>query len=176
MGTTDTETAVVGVFDDPRAARRAVDELYRAGFTGEQIGVAAGNRAVVDRLTGGTAMDDDESFAGEGTAIGVAVGAVLGLLWGLGVAAGTLPAAGQAITPGPVAAVFASAAAGAAFAGIAGAVVGWVIPEGLSVAAGAENPPDRIVVGVRTPDRADRAFEVLHDAHARFEFGTVTAV
>ena len=53
----------------------------------------------------------------------------MGALWGLGILAGIVPAIGPAIAGGTLAAILSSAAAGAATAGVAGALIGLGIPE-----------------------------------------------
>jgi hypothetical protein len=55
---------------------------------------------------------------------GLATGAGVGALWGLGILAGVLPAVGPAIAGGTLAAMLSSAAAGAATAGLAGGLLG----------------------------------------------------
>lgn len=164
-------TAVVGVFDNKGDAERAVDELRKAGFSIDQIGVAARDQSVAADVKRGTSKDGDAegNYAGEGAAIGVATGAAGGLLWGLGILAGALPAIGPVIAGGALAAMVASAATGAAAAGIAGALIGWGIPEEEAKGYEREVHGGKILVGVRTTDRIDKAFEILRDAHARFE-------
>jgi hypothetical protein len=144
-----------------------VDELRTAGFTNDQIWVAARDKAVVADVKRGA--NADGNYAGEGAAVGLATGAAGGLLWGLGVLAGALPAIGPVIAGGALAAVLASAATGAAAAGLTGALIGWGIPEDEAKRYEREVHAGRILVGVRTTDRADKAFEVLRDAHARFD-------
>ena len=60
---------------------------------------------------------------------GLAAGAGVGTLWGLGILAGVLPGIGTAIAGGTLAALLSSAAAGAATAGLAGTLIGFGIPE-----------------------------------------------
>jgi uncharacterized protein (TIGR02271 family) len=122
MATKAHET-VVGVFTDHEQARKATHALKDAGFTEDQIGVASAKRHA-DRADGGIAEDDDDDYTGEGAIAGVATGAGLGALWGLGILAGILPAIGPAIAGGTLGILLSSAAAGAAVAGLAGALVG----------------------------------------------------
>jgi hypothetical protein len=68
-------TTAVGVFSTHDEARRAVDDLRRAGFTEDQIGVAARDQ-------------DSGSYAAEGAATGAVAGAGVGALWAIGIAAG----------------------------------------------------------------------------------------
>jgi hypothetical protein len=167
MATTTTTGVVIGVFDDKRSAERAVTELRKAGFRDDQIGVAARDRAVQEDVRRGA--DRDGTYAGEGAVIGAATGAAGGVLWGLGIMAGVLPAIGPVIAGGTLAAILASGAVGAAAAGLTGALVGWGIPEEEARYYEREVHAGRIVLSVRADDRADKAFEILRDANARFE-------
>src|SRR5688572_2856927 len=83
-------TTVIAVFDDRGQAQRAIDQLKRAGFTEKEIGVTArdGDGDVARRGDKG----DKETHAKEGAIAGVATGAGVGALWGLGILAGVLPA------------------------------------------------------------------------------------
>src|SRR5262245_38918665 len=125
MATTQ-HTLVVGVFESRDRAQQAVNELRRLGFREEQIGVAARDGGTVKGATkvkkGGTRVED-------GAAVGLAAGAGVGALWGVGIMAGMLPAIGPAIAGGALATILSSAAAGAATATVAGALIGLGIPE-----------------------------------------------
>src|SRR4051812_10340663 len=123
MATAGRSTAV-GVFNTREEARRAVEELRRAGFGGDRIGGVARDGGEAAAGPGGTGTG-----AGEGAAAGVAAGAGVGALWALGLAAGVLPAIGPVVAGGLLASVLASAAGGAAVAGLVGALVGLGIPE-----------------------------------------------
>jgi hypothetical protein len=109
---------VVGVFSSTRQAKRAFEELRQAGFTNEHLGVVGRDDDVRKEITG-----KPEGNAVAGATTGVAAGAGVGLLWGLGAAANLIPAIGPVIAGGTFAALAASAALGAATAGIAGALV-----------------------------------------------------
>src|SRR5262245_60960590 len=115
----------VGVFRDRDHARQAVDELTRAGFRPDQIGVAARNedvRKARERAARARRKAKEAPAKWEGgAATGVAAGAGVGALWALGAAAGLIPAIGPVISGGILASVLASAAGGAAVAGLVGA-------------------------------------------------------
>ncbi len=121
-----TNSAIVGVFENKRQAQRAIDELRQAGFAEDQIGVVARDADVRDDVRQGT-PDSNETYAGEGAAIGAASGAGLGALWGLGIAAGALPAIGPVIAGGTLAAVLASAAVGVVAGGFVGVLVAMIV-------------------------------------------------
>ena len=71
------QSTIVGVFEDRQQADRAVDELRRAGFRDDQIGVAMRHD---ERELGGkdVAGSTDESHAGAGTVTGAMAGLGLG--------------------------------------------------------------------------------------------------
>lgn len=117
-------STVVGVFHNHEQADRAVEELRRAGFTNEQIGVVA-----PDPGKGGATGAEASSHVGEGALAGVAAGAGVGGLVGLGILAGVIPVLGPVIAGGTLAVILANAAGGAAMAGLVGALVGLGIPE-----------------------------------------------
>ena len=117
----------VGVFSTRAAADQAVAELRRAGYRDDQIGLVAkdsGGKTV--RRDGAGA---EEANAGEGAAIGAAAGAVGGAAVGAGILAGVIPVVGPVLAIGTLGTILLNAAGGAALAGIAGALVGWGIPE-----------------------------------------------
>jgi hypothetical protein len=122
---TTTQSTIGAIFESRDAAVRAVDELQRAGFDNETIGIV-GRDAETGKIRKETS---DETQAGEGTATGAAVGAGLGALAGLGVLSGMIPVIGPAIAGGTLGVILSNAAAGAAVAGVAGTLVGLGIPE-----------------------------------------------
>jgi hypothetical protein len=111
---------VVGVFDDESDAQRAIGELKSAGFTDQQIGVMWTRKS-------------HELVVGDGSGKVATAGAVagvgLGTLWGLAILAGILPGIGPAIAGGTLGVLMSSAAAGAAGAGLAGALIGLGVPD-----------------------------------------------
>lgn len=115
-------TTVVGVFTDRAQAQQAVAELRRAGFLDEEIGVVShDNEGTIKHP--GDAPESGDAVSG-GAVAGAAAGAGVGALWGLGIMAGLVPAIGPVIAGGTLAAILASAATGAAVAGLAGALLG----------------------------------------------------
>jgi hypothetical protein len=162
---------VVGVFESRREAQAAVEELKRAGFRDEQIGVASRDEehAETQREPG----HEEGSYAGEGAVSGAIAGAGVGGLWALGIAAGFLPAIGPIIAGGILASVLASAAAGAAVGGVAGALIGLGIPEDEAEYYETEFKTGRILVTVKADGRTAEATEILrrfgaYDAANRF--------
>jgi hypothetical protein len=147
-----THTTAVGVFADRRQAARAVDELRRAGFAADQIGVAG--REMADETEKG-------SYAEEGALAGVAAGAGVGGLWAIGIAAGVLPAIGPVIAGGLLASILVSAAAGAAAGGLLGALLGLGLSEEEAQYYEDEFQSGRTIVTVRADERYVEARTIL---------------
>ena len=114
----------VGVFETREAADRAVADLKAAGYTDAQIGLIA-----KDASGNATRVDGDNNYAGTGAAVGLAAGAAAGAAVGAGVAAGVIPVIGPVLAIGTLGTVLLNAAGGAAIAGLAGALIGWGVPE-----------------------------------------------
>jgi len=118
-------TTTVGVFDSRAAAERAVADLKVAGYRNDQIGLIGKDHR------GNTVRENaaGETNAGEGAAIGAAAGAAAGAAVGAGIIAGIIPVIGPVLALGTLGTILVNAAGGAAIAGIAGALIGWGIPE-----------------------------------------------
>ena len=125
MATATVKATTVGVFSTHEAADRAIADLKRSGYRDDQIGL------VGQDARGKTVKQDGAGHnrAGEGAAIGAATGAGALALGSLAVSFGIIPVIGPILAVGPLAAALISAAGGAAGAGIAGALVGWGIPD-----------------------------------------------
>lgn len=125
MVTRTGQTIIVGVFEDPSAAGRAVDELERAGFREDQIGFA---RRDGEASRGGTGLAEGGTQAGEGASAGALTGGVVGGLIGAA-AAGLIPGIGPVLAGGILASTLGGAAFGAAAGGLLGALTGMGVPE-----------------------------------------------
>jgi hypothetical protein len=162
------KSTVVGVFEDRLQADRAVDELRRAGFRDDQIGVAmrhdAGDVAVDDMTDD---VDVDGSDAGTGAITGILTGLGLGALAGLGVLSGVIPVIGPAIAGGTLGIILSNAAIGAGVGGLVGALVGAGIPEEHAHYYQGEFEAGRIIVTVQADGHADEAKAILrrYDAY-----------
>lgn len=112
-------TTILGVFDDPIAARRAVDELRASPLNLDDVSIVS--RAT----TSGAAVDNaDDVSAGEGAAIGAVWGGLVGL------AALLIPGVGPFIAGGALFAALTGAATGAVVGGIAAALIDFSgVPE-----------------------------------------------
>jgi uncharacterized protein (TIGR02271 family) len=158
MPTRKKPNAVVGVFESRERAERAVAELKAAGFADDKIGMVHRDAEGHMVKTGAA----DESHAGEGAAIGAATGAGVAGLVSLGVSFGVIPVIGPILAVGPLAAALISAAGGAAAAGIAGALIGWGIPEEDASFYEQEVSAGRYLVTVDANGRSAEARAVLH--------------
>lgn len=147
---------LVGVFDDREHAQNAVNELKRAGFTDEQIGVASRERE--EREPRG---EGQESYTEEGAVTGAVAGAGIGGLWALGIAAGALPGIGPIIAGGLLASLLASAAVGAVVGGLAGALIGLGVPEEEAQYYEEEFKAGRTIVTVKAAGRFAEARDIL---------------
>jgi uncharacterized protein (TIGR02271 family) len=166
-------TTVVGVFQDRAQAQKAIDELKRAGFREDEIGMTVRDSGSIERADTGAARDDagGETHATEGAAAGLAAGAGVGALWGLGIVAIGLPAIGPAIAGGALAAVLSSAVAGATAAGTGGALIGLGIPKEEAEYYESEFKAGRTLVTVKTTTRQDEAMAIMR-GHGGYDMGS----
>jgi len=151
MATATMHATTVGVFQTREAAERAVSDLKRSGYRDDQIGVVAKDASGKTIKTDGKG----ETNAAEGAAIGAAAGAGALALGSLAVSFGIIPVIGPILAVGPLAAALISAASGAAVAGIAGALIGWGIPEEDAQYYEGEVKAGRFLVTVDRDDRTD---------------------
>jgi hypothetical protein len=150
--TASNQTVALRVFADRHAARQAVAELKRAGFTDDQIGVMTRD----DERTGA------DSAVVEGAGIGAAAGASLGALWALGMMAGMLPAIGPVVAGGWLMSILASAGGTAAVGALVGALVGLGVPEEDARYYEGEVTAGRTLVTVRAQGRLGEAMAILN--------------
>jgi uncharacterized protein (TIGR02271 family) len=172
MNTRTERPTIVGVFRDRSQAQQAINELKRAGFRDDQIGVTSPDGNKQGAASG---QDAGDNYAAEAGAAGLAAGAGVGALWGLAVISGFLPAIGPAIAGGTLAALLSSAAAGAAAAGLAGALIGMGISKEEAEYYESEFKAGRTIVTVKTEGRHAEALAILrrHGGYEKgFESGT----
>lgn len=107
-------------------ANRIIDSLRGAGFSNNDISVL-----FPDKTTTKNFAHEKNTKAPEGSvtgaASGVAIGATLGWLAGIGMLA--IPGVGPFIAAGPIMAALSGAAVGGTVGGVAGALIGLGIPE-----------------------------------------------
>jgi hypothetical protein len=169
---TTRRSIIVGVFEDRRKADQAVNELRTAGFSEDQIGVVmryghSGAHASVTREHG--------TYAEEGGVAGVLAGAGLGALAGLGVLSGVIPVIGPAIAGGTLGVLVSNAALGAGVAGLAGALIGWGIPEAEAKYYHGELEAGRTIVTVKTDGRTDKVWGIMQ-RHGAYDMNTRAAL
>jgi len=151
---------IVGVFEDRDQAEKALNELRRAGFREEQLGVLARGEKVSE---GEVALE----AAGKDALAGAVLGGAAGAVWGLAVVAGLIPGIGPVLAAGALAAVLTSAATGAAVVGTVGFFIGLGVPESEARQHERDLRAGRILITVRTEGRYDEAAEILQ-RHAAF--------
>jgi hypothetical protein len=162
---------VIGVFEKRDQAHRAVDDLRRAEFAENQIGMVSrdGGGAKVE-----VPIESSHTHWEEGAGIGAAAGALTGTGLGLAVAAGLIPGVGPVIVGGTLAALLASMGTGAAVGTVLGALVGMGVPEEEARYYEGEFNAGRTIVTVRADDRAPQAWEIL-SRHGAYGFEEIAA-
>jgi uncharacterized protein (TIGR02271 family) len=155
---TSQHSTVIGVFENRRDAERAIDELRKAGFRENQIGIVA--RDSEGKMTTEKAAEKG-TRAGTGAVAGAVAGAGVGGLVGLGILTGVIPVVGPIIAGGALATILANAAGGAVIAGVAGALIGLGIPEEDARYYESEFKAGRTIVTVQADGRYDEALAII---------------
>jgi hypothetical protein len=164
------QNTVIGVFETPEQARRAVEELHRAGFGDRDITVMMHHHhsweggEVTDLDAAKAAQLTGETKAEKGAVMGAVTGGLLG--GALSVASVLIPGFGPAFLAGTllvptVLSVAGGVAGGAAAGGLVGALIGLDIPEAEAQFYERELKAGRILVGVRAGDRAGAVTDLL---------------
>jgi uncharacterized protein (TIGR02271 family) len=158
--TTSDRSTVVGVFEDTAEARRAIEALKEAGFTGEHISVLA-----PDRDDTRAVAEETGTRAGEDAAKGAVAGGILGGLggWLVGIGALAIPGVGPLLAAGAFATALGGAAIGAGVGAIAGALVGMGVPQEHAEYYEGEVKSGRTLVTVSADGRYDEAQRLLRD-------------
>jgi len=158
MPTRKKHHAIAGVFETKARAEQAIADLRAAGFEDSKIGMVYRNAEGKTIKTGAA----DDTYADEGAAIGAVAGAAGGAAIGAGILAGVIPVIGPVLALGTLGTILANAAGGAAIAGIAGALVGWGIPEEDASFYENEVQSGRYLVTVEANGREAEARAILH--------------
>ena len=149
---------MVGVFNNRTQAEQAIADLRAAGYSDDQIGmVARDSSGKTVRTTG-----SDDTYADEGAVAGTVAGAAAGAAVGAGILAGVIPVIGPVLAVGALGTVLLNAAGGAAIAGLAGALIGWGIPEEDARYYEGEVKAGKYLVTVEGGNRADNARTILN--------------
>jgi uncharacterized protein (TIGR02271 family) len=149
---------VIGVFETRAGAEQAMAELKRAGFKDDDIGMIGRDKSGRTIKSG----KSEETYADEGAVAGAVAGAGVGALVGVGVITGVVPVIGPVLAIGALGTILLNAAGGAAIAGIAGALIGWGIPEDEAEYYEGEVKAGKFLVSVEANGRADEARAILH--------------
>jgi len=126
--TTTMSHTVAGVFDSPSDAEKALNALKDAGFTPDQVSVAAKDTGETQSMVERSDMAGAET---SGAATGAVAGGLLGGIagWLVGIGALAIPGIGPVVAAGALATTLGGAAIGAVAGGLIGALVGMGIPE-----------------------------------------------
>lgn len=144
----------VGVFPNTEQARKAIDNLKRAGFSDDELGFLSRARA-------GETAGDVASDAATGAVSGGVLGGVLGAA-----AALLIPGLGPALAGGILAATLGGAAVGAAAGGLATALTSMGVVENDARFYQKELQAGHTIVTVKTDGGHEDAEKIMHDAGA----------
>ncbi len=156
---------VVGLFERFEDAEKAVNDLYRQGFSPDQVNVIARDVVVQDQVGGKSGYAVTEGAIG-----GTAIGGLGGLL--LGLSALSVPGIGPVITAGSIFTALGSTAAGAGVGAVTGGLIGALAGAGVpeeeahTYAEGVKRGGVLLVVGVDDDTMAPQASQTLFDANA----------
>jgi hypothetical protein len=153
---TATHNLVVGVFDQPAQAEKAVAALWRAGFAHDRVDMATRSEGV----TRGTPRFEIQKDAADGAAVGAVAGASAGAVAGA-LAALLIPGLGTVIGGGLLAGILGGAALGAAGGTFVGPFVALEMSEEEAHHYSRVIESGRTIVLVQTDDRADEARSIL---------------
>lgn len=158
MPTRKKHHAVVGVFETSARAEQAIADLKAAGFEDSKIGMVYRDAEGNTVKTGAA----DETYADEGAVAGAVAGAAGGAAIGAGILAGVIPVIGPVLALGTLGTILVNAAGGAAIAGVAGALIGWGIPEEDASFYEEEVKSGRYLVTVDANGQEAEARSILH--------------
>jgi hypothetical protein len=158
----DRELKILGIVDSRSRAESVIDALHGAGFPLDRISALLSDRMA----TADFAHDHNTRYpegAVDGAASGSVVGGALGLLAGIGLFA--IPGLGPFIGAGPLVA----ALGGVAFGGLAGALIGFGVPEMHARTYERELHTGRMLLVIHVADasQAARAIEILTEQSAQ---------
>lgn len=159
--TTALRTTVVAAFDDHGKAESAIDELWHAGFSHEEVGFVVPGHRVVEAQT---PMGRIEESGAEGAVVGSVAGGTLGALAGA-LASTLIPGIGAVVTGGFLAALAAGTAAGAAAGAYLGPFIALEMSDKHAKFLSRELSGGRTVVLVKVddPGRAAKARAILRE-------------
>jgi len=147
---------VIGVFEHRGKAEGAIDELWHAGFSKEQIGIASPGENLHQATT---QTEDLEEKAANGAAAGAVTGAAAGAVVGAA-ALSIIPGIGPVLGGGLLLGLTTGAAAGAALGTFAGPFVAMGVAEEATQNYAEDLRAGRTLVVVRT-DKPEAALSIL---------------
>lgn len=150
--------AVIGVFETHARAEQAIADLKAAGFEDSKIGLVYRDADGKMVKTGAA----DETYAEEAGVAGAVAGAAGGAAIGAGILAGVIPVIGPVLALGTLGTILVNAAGGAALVGLAGALIGWGIPEEDAAFYEGEVKSGRYLVTVDANGQEAEAKAILH--------------
>jgi len=164
-----TRNTVVGIFENHVQAQKAVDDLRRAGFKEDQIGIVSHDSS----SAGKGEQTATGTHAGTGAATGALAGAGIGAAWSIGVLFGLIPAIGPVIAGGTFAALLASAGLGAAAGTVGGLLIGMGVPKDEADYYESEFKAGRTIATVKAENRYDEAAKLMrqHGGHTQDRTG-----
>ncbi len=150
MTGTEPQTVLIGVFATHAAAERFVEELRRAGFREDQVGVATPGGEGTDRAT------RVEETALVGAISGGTMGVFAGLLLSV------LPGVGPVLAGGLLVGLLSSVAVGATAGGLLGALLGLGVSAEHARRYEQHVRAGRTLVVVKAAQRYGEALDILH--------------
>ena len=146
---------VVGAFEDSVAAEGAVQELRRAGFATDEIGVLAR-----DTAANAQPQVEAETEPETGAAIGAVTGGVLGGILGVALAL-SIPGIGTVLAGGILAGILGGTTLGITGGGLVGAMIGMGLSEEEAQHYEEEFASGHVLVVVKADGRHAEARDIL---------------
>ncbi len=151
--TTTPQTILIGVFAHRRQAQYFVEELKRAGFQDEDIGVASPGAEDIHPV-------EDTAVAG------ALSGGAVGVFAGLAMALGLIPGVGPVLLAGTLAGILGGAAVGATTGGLLGVLLGLGMPQEYVRRYEEHLKAGRTLVTVKAAGRYGEALAILRRCEA----------
>ncbi len=158
-------TTIVCAFESNQQAQGAVEELLAAGISRESISVVAQDAP----YTGEIVKSEDGTTIGQNMAVGGGLGALGGLLIGLGALA--IPGIGLVVAAGPLAAAMIGALSGAAGGGLIGALKDAGVPDSDAEFYGETLRKGGTILTIHTDTAHEDEIDHILRAHRAFEVG-----
>ncbi len=154
-------TSVVAVYRTRGQAEAAIDQLWHAGFTKDQVGIMIPGEGIKEPVT---EIEQHEENHANGAVAGAVTGTAVGTIAGA-LAMVLIPGLGPILTGGVLMGVIAGAATGAAVGSFAGPFLAMGFSEEDVHRYQTDLRSGRTVVVVQTDGKQDRAIMILrsHD-------------